>query len=48
LTWLPFDDRTEALANIAVALRRVKEQVEKNVASSKVKFVRQSEGRKPS
>lgn len=44
LTWLPFDDRTTALADIADALRHVKERVEKNVELSKVKLVPQSDG----
>lgn len=44
LSWLPFDDRTTALAGIADALRRVKARVETAIPASKVALVPQSDG----
>lgn len=43
LTWLPFDDRATALANITDALRRVKAQVESTVPACKVSLVAQGD-----
>lgn len=44
LTWLPFDDRTTALAGITDALRRVKTRVETTIPSCRVALVPQSDG----
>ena len=44
LTWLPFDDRTTALAGITDSLQRVKERVESTIPSCRVALVPQSDG----
>jgi predicted nucleotidyltransferase component of viral defense system len=44
LTWLPFDDRTTALAGITDALRRVKTRVETAIPACRVALVPQSDG----
>jgi predicted nucleotidyltransferase component of viral defense system len=44
LTYLPFDDRTTALASIAAALTRIKGSIEKSVPGIKVTLVTQSDG----
>ncbi len=43
LTYLPFDDRTTALANIAAALNRIKGSIEKSVPGITVTVVTQSD-----
>ena len=44
LTYLPFDDRNTALANIAAALNRIKGSIEKSVPGITVTVVAQSDG----
>lgn len=44
LTYLPFDDRKTALANIANALKRIKEQIEATMPSCIVGMASQSDG----
>lgn len=44
LTYLPFDDRETALANIAAALTRIKGNIERSVPGIKVTVVTQSDG----
>jgi predicted nucleotidyltransferase component of viral defense system len=44
LTYLPFDDRETALANIAAALTRIKGNIEKSVPGISVTVVAQSDG----
>lgn len=44
LTYLPFDDRETALANIAAALTRIKGNIEKSVPGITVTVVAQSDG----
>jgi Nucleotidyl transferase AbiEii toxin, Type IV TA system len=44
LTYLPFDDRTTAMAGIAEALQRVKTRVEATIAGSKLALIPQSDG----
>jgi predicted nucleotidyltransferase component of viral defense system len=44
LTYLPFDDRETALANIAAALNRIKDSIEKSVPGITVTVVAQSDG----
>ena len=44
LTYLPFDDRNTALANIAAALTRIKSSIEKSVHGITVTVVAQSDG----
>ena len=44
LTYLPFDDRNTAMSNIAAALDRIKERIEKAIPNCTVKRVPQSDG----
>ena len=44
LTYLPFDDRTVALANIGAALARLKTKIEKAITGITVTLVAQSDG----
>ena len=44
LTYLPFDDRDTAMSNIAAALDRIKERIEKAIPNCTVKLVPQSDG----
>lgn len=44
LTYLPFDDRATAMANIAAALDRIKERIEKAIPNCTVRLVPQSDG----
>ncbi|MDH5723578.1 MAG: nucleotidyl transferase AbiEii/AbiGii toxin family protein [Alphaproteobacteria bacterium] len=44
LTYLSFDDRATAMANIAAALDRIKERIEKAVPNCSVRLIPQSDG----
>ena len=44
LTYLPFNDRETAMSNIAAALDRIKERIEKAIPNCTVKLVPQSDG----
>ena len=44
LTYLPFDDRDTAMSNIAAALDRIKERIEKAIPNCTVRLVPQSDG----
>jgi len=44
LTYLPFDDRATAMQNIAEALQRIKERIERVIPNCKARLVPQSDG----
>ena len=44
LTYLPFDDRSAAMQNIAEALQRIKERVESTILNCRARLVPQSDG----
>jgi len=44
LTYIPFDDRNTAMANISTALDRIKEAIEKSIPNCTVRLIPQSDG----
>jgi hypothetical protein len=45
LTYMPFDDRTKALANISEALRRIKQTTERFIIGARSTIIRQQDVR---